>query len=395
MTAMNIADRMSYIPFSGIRKVFEKASRRENLGEKIFHLEIGRPDFDTPLTIKEMGKAALDDGKVHYTTNYGVPELRETIAIKLERDNNLVFNPATEIIVTVGTSEALFMAMMALLNPKDEVLIPDPCWPHYFYCARMAGAVPISVSLKQENLFIPDIDDFKSHLTSRTRMIIVNTPHNPTGAVYPAIVLKEIAQFAAENNLFVLSDEIYEKMLYDDSEHVSIGSLPEMKERTITLNGLSKIYSMTGWRIGYVAANKDLIEALVRIHQYTTICATTFAQWGAAVALSGPQGEAEKMVREFDRRRKLVFSKLNEIPGVQTVKPKGAFYFFPSIKNTGRSAEEIANYLLEEVGVVVVPGSVFGEFGRDFLRLSYACSYEDLDGALARMKSAFNKLGMQ
>ena len=392
---MNIADRMNDIPFSGIRKVFEKASRRENLGEKIFHLEIGRPDFDTPPTIKEMAKAALDDGKVHYTTNFGVSELRENIAQKLEGDNGLFFNPAAEIIVTVGTSEALFMAMMALLNPKDEVLIPDPCWPHYFYCARMAGAVPISVPLRQKNFFIPQIDDLKSHLTSRTRMIIVNTPHNPTGAVYPGSVLTQIAQFAADNNLFVLSDEIYEKMLYDGSEHVSIGSLPDMKKRTITLNGFSKIYSMTGWRIGYVAANKELIDAMVRIHQYTTICAATFAQWGAAAALSGPQDEAEKMVGEFDRRRKFVFNKLNEIPGIQTVKPKGAFYFFPSIKNTGRSAEEISNYLLEEVGVVVVPGSVFGEFGGDFLRLSYACSYEDLDGALVRMKSAFNKLALQ
>lgn len=387
-----IADRMALIPFSGIRKVFEEASRHEARGEKIYHLEIGRPDFDTPEHIKEATRNALDDGKVHYSSNYGIFELREAIATKLHKDNNLFFDPATEIIVTTGASEAVSMTMMALLNPGDEILIPDPCWPNYSYSARMAGAIPIPVPLRPENLFIPDINDFKSHLSSKTRMLVVNTPHNPTGAVYPVNTLKEIARFAAENNLFVLSDEIYEKMLYDGSEHSSIGSFPNIKDQTITVNGFSKIYSMTGWRLGYVAAKKELIDALLRIHQFTTVCVNTFAQYGAVRALSGSQNATHGMVREFDRRRELVFNTLDKMPGIQIVKPKGAFYFFPSIRDLSISSEKLVNHLLDIAGIVVVPGGAFGTFGSDFIRISYATSYDDLEEAMQRLEFVFKKL---
>ena len=271
-----VADRMSSIPFSGIRKVFEEVTRREQRGEKIIHLEIGRPDFDTPRHIKEAAKRAIDEGKVHYSSNYGIPELRRAIAKKLKEDNGLSFDPSTEIIITVGANEAVFMAMMGLLNPGDEVLIPDPCWLHYFYCAQMAGAVPISVLLREENGFNPDINDFRSRITPKTRMIVVNTPNNPTGAVFSKSVLEGLAQLAREKDLFVLSDEIYEKMVYEGSRHCSIGSLPGMKQRTITINGFSKIYAMTGWRLGYTAAVEELTSALIRVHQFTTVCATTF-----------------------------------------------------------------------------------------------------------------------
>ncbi len=389
---MQLADRMKSIPFSGIRAVFEEVLRREKMGEKIIHLNIGEPDFDTPRHIKEAAKKALDEGKTHYSSNYGIPELREAIAQKLRQENGLSYNPATEIIVTVGGNEAVLITMMGLLNPGDEVLIPDPCWLNYFYCAQMAGAVPISVPAKEGYKFIPHIDDFRSRLTPRTRMIIINTPNNPTGAAYTAEALEELAQLAREKDLFVLSDEIYEKMVYDGTRHVSIGSFPGMKERTITVSGFSKNYSMTGWRLGFVATDREMISALVRIHQYATICATSFAQWGAVAALRGPQTEMNRMIEELDRRRTLVYTALQEMPGVSVVKPLGAFYIFPNIKETGKTPMELTQYLIEEAKIAVVPGTVFGEFGNEFIRISYANSYENLETAMERMKGALEKI---
>jgi aminotransferase len=389
---MKAAHRMESIPFSGIRKVFEEVNRRTAAGEDIIHLELGRPDFDTPVHIKEAAKRALDGGKVHYSSNYGFPELREAITRKLKQDNGLSHDPANEIIVTVGTNEAVFMAMMAFLDPGDEVLIPDPCWLHYFYCAQMAGAVPISVPVREEHEFNPQIDEFRSLITPKTRMIVINTPNNPTGAVYSLEALEELAQLARETELFVLSDEIYEKMVYEGNRHFSIGGFPGMRERTITVNGFSKIYAMTGWRLGYAAADHELIKAMIRIHQYTTVCATSFAQWGAIEALEGPQNEAEMMAREFDRRRKLVYAALQEMPGIEVVEPKGAFYIFPNIKALGKSAEELSWYLLDEAKIAVVPGTVLGEFGTDYIRISYANSYENLEKAMERMRAALKKI---
>jgi aminotransferase len=385
---MKVADRMNSIPFSGIRKVFEEVNRREKLGEKIIHLEIGRPDFDTPRHIKDAAKRAIDEGKVHYSSNYGIPELREAIARKLKEDNGLSYDPDSEIIVTVGANEAVLITMMGLLNPGDEVLIPDPCWLHYFYCAQLAGAVPISVPLREENGFNPDLRDVRSRLTSKTRMVVINTPNNPTGAVFSREVLEELAQLARERDLFVLSDEIYEKMVYEGSRHVSIGSLPGMRERTVTINGFSKIYAMDGWRLGYVAADKEWMSALIRIHQYTTVCTTTFAQWGAVEALNGSQAEAGKMVEEFDRRKNLVYGALKGMPGIGVVKPMGAFYIFPNIRALGRSPQELTEYLLDKAKIAAVPGTTLGEYGKDFIRISYANSYENLEIAMERMKKA-------
>ena len=385
---MKVADRMSSIPFSGIRKVFEEVNRREKLGEKIIHLEIGRPDFDTPRHIKDAAKRAIDEGKVHYSSNYGIPELREAIARKLREDNGLSYDPNCEIVVTVGANEAVLITMMGLLSPGDEVLIPDPCWLHYFYCAQLAGAVPISVPLREENGFNPDIRDVRSRLTSKTRMVVINTPNNPTGAVFSREVLEELAQLAREKDLFVLSDEIYEKMVYEGSRHVSIGSLPGMRERTVTINGFSKIYAMDGWRLGYVAADKEWMSALIRIHQYTTVCATTFAQWGAVEALNGSQAEARRMVEEFDRRRNLVYGALKGMPGIGVVKPMGAFYIFPNIRALNRSPQELTEYLLDKAKIAAVPGTTLGEYGKDFIRISYANSYENLEIAMERMKKA-------
>jgi aminotransferase len=388
---MKVANRMESIPFSGIRTIFEEVTRREKAGEKIIHLNIGRPDFDTPAHIKEAAKKALDEKKVHYSSNYGIPPLTQALADKLQQDNQMSYRPS-EIIVTVGGNEAVFMAMMGLLDAGDEVLIPDPCWLNYFYCVQMASGVPISVPAREEHQFTPHIDDFRSRITDKTKMIVINTPNNPTGAVYSAEFLSELAQLAVEKDLYVLSDEIYEKMVYDGHRHISFGSLPGMKERTVTVSGFSKNYSMTGWRLGFVAANPDAISAMVRVHQYVTICATSFAQWGAVAALTGPQDDVHHMVAEFDKRGALVSRALQEMPGIQVSKPAGAFYIFPSIKETGKSSQEMAEYLLDEAKIAVVPGHVFGDFGEGYIRLSYANSYENLEIALTSMNNALKKL---
>ena len=389
---MKIADRMESIPFSGIRKIFEEVIRRERAGEKIIHLNIGRPDFDTPKNIKEAAKKALDEGKVHYASNYGIPELRNAIAEKTERENDVSYDPGSEIVVTVGANEGVLLAMMALLNPGDEVLIPDPVWLHYFYCAQMAGAVPISVPTREEKEFVPSIEDFKILITPKTKMIVLTSPNNPTGGVASAEALDALSQFAKEKDLFVISDEIYESMVYDGNRHISIASLPGMKERTIIVNGFSKKYSMTGWRLGWIASNKDLVSAMIRIHQYTTVCVTTFAQYGAVEALTGPQDEINQMIAEFDRRRNLVYTELSNMPGVKTLKPNGAFYIFPNIKGTGKSSEALTQYLLEEAKIAVVPGSVFGRYGEGYIRISYANSYENLGIAMSNMRAALKNL---
>ncbi len=389
---MKVADRMETIPFSGIRKIFEEVIRREKTGEKIIHLNIGRPDFDTPKNIKEAAKKALDEGKVHYASNYGIPELRDAIAQKTEQENNIVYDPVGEIVVTVGANEGVLLAMMGLLNPGDEVLIPDPVWLHYFYCAQMAGAVPISVPTREENEFVPSIEDFKALLTEKTKMIVLTSPNNPTGAVASAEALDALARLAKEKDLFVISDEIYESMVYDGNRHISIAGLPGMKERTSIVNGFSKTYSMTGWRLGWICSDKALMSAMIRIHQYTTVCATTFAQYGAAEALTGPQDEINRMITEFDRRRGFVYDSLKEMPGIKVLRPKGAFYIFPNITGTGKTSEEITGYLLDEAKIAVVPGSVFGNYGEGYIRISYANSYENLEIAMSNMNDALRRL---
>jgi aspartate/methionine/tyrosine aminotransferase len=389
---MKVAERMAAIPFSGIRQVFEEVMRREQAGERIINLNIGRPDFDTPRHIKEAAKQALDEGKVHYASNYGISELRHALAHEMAREQRLSYDPATEMVITVGANEGILLAMMGLLNPGDEVLIPDPVWLHYFYCAQMAGAVPVSVPLREEQAFVPQVDDFRALITPRTKMLLVNSPHNPTGAVASAEALAALAQLAQEHDLFVLSDEIYAAMVYDAQRHVSIGSFQDMKARTVIVNGFSKKYSMTGWRLGWVAADEALMSAMIRIHQYTTVCATTFAQWGAYAAVTGPQDEVNSMIAEFDRRRLLVYDALRTMPGIRVTKPQGAFYVFPNITGTGKTAQELTQYLLDEAKIALVPGTVFGQYGAGYLRISYANSYDNLVTAMHDMRRALEKL---
>lgn len=367
------ADRMRNIPFSGIRRVFERAEKMKAEGRRIFPLHIGRPDFDTPTHIKEAARAALDDGRTAYTSNYGIPALREAIARKLARDNNIRIDPDRQVIVTVGANEAVLMIMLGLLNPGDEVLVPDPSWLHYRYCATLAGAKVVPLPLVASNHYLPDPDDAARLVGPRTRMLIVNSPHNPTGMVLPEYLMKQLAELAERHNLILVSDEIYEKIIYGGSRHISPGAWDWVAHRTVTVNGFSKAYAMTGWRLGYVVASPEITDILVRVHQYTTVCATSFAQEAAVSALNGPQTCVEDMVADFNLRRQVLLEALAELPTVQLATPNGGFYAFPRIAETKMSSLAFAEALLEETGVAVVPGLDFGEFGEGHVRLSYAC----------------------
>jgi aspartate/methionine/tyrosine aminotransferase len=382
---MQIAERMKSIPFTPIRKIFEEAARREAAGETIIHLELGRPDFDTPAHIKAAAIKALEEGKVHYSSNYGIPELRAAIVDKFKRDNNLDYDPATEIIVTVGATEAIFMTMMALLDAGDEALIPMPAFPAYTRCVYMAGAVPVPVPAKEANDFTPSVQDLRSQITSRTRLLVVNTPNNPTGAVYSAETLEQMAALAVEKDLIVLADEIYEKNIYDGYRHYSMAVYPGMKERTITVNGFSKAYSMTGWRLGYLASSPELIAALIRIKQYATVCAGTFSQWGAVAALNGPQDSVADMGAEFDRRRRMVLDRLATMPGISFARPQGAFYIFINTTQVGKPPQQIAAELLEKAKIALVP------WGDEHIRISYANSYQNLSKAMDALEQVLSE----
>ena len=303
------ADRMQVIPFSGVRAMYERATELERQGSEVIHLELGRPDFVTPQHIRVACSQALENGHVHYTSNYGIPQLREAIAGKLAHDNGLCVDPEREVIVTVGVSEGIVLAMMALLNPSDEVLIPEPIFPPYVIAAHMAGAVPVAVPVSAANDYKPSLLDLHARVGPRTRMLVLTTPGNPTGGVLSRQDLADLAAFAIDRDLLVLADEVYEKLVYDDCRHVSIASLPGMRSRTITLNGFSKTYAMTGWRLGYVVAVPEIIHALVRVHQYSVVCANAFSQWGAVAALEGPQHQLEAMVEELDCRRRFVIGR--------------------------------------------------------------------------------------
>ncbi|HEY6102871.1 MAG TPA: pyridoxal phosphate-dependent aminotransferase [bacterium] len=388
MTERTGSARMAAFAGSGIRRVFEAAGALEGAGVAIAHLEIGRPDFDTPTHIKAAAIDALQSGRVHYTSNAGIPELRSAIADKLARDNGLRVDPDGGIIVTVGAKESVFMCLYGLLDPGDEIIVPTPMWPDYLDTSKVVGAQPVEVPLQPGRGYQLDAGDLEGAITPRTKAIVVHSPHNPTGAVCDESTLREVAELAVRSDLLVIADEIYEHLIYDEARHVSIASLPGMFERTVTINGFSKAYSMTGWRLGYVAGPPALISPLLKVHQCTTTCATSFAQWGAVAAYRGDQTCVTEMVREFDRRRRLVIEALRGMPGVELVAPRGAFYAFPDVRRLGRSDLDVAEYLLREAHVATVPGSTFGETGAGHLRISYAAGYDILAGGLERMGRA-------
>ena len=385
------AERMNSLPFSGIRKMMEKATKMQQAGERVIHLEIGRPDFDTPERIKRAADESLAQGHVFYTSNYGTPELRSTIADKMLEKNQVRYDPS-EVLVTVGVGEGTFAGMAAFLNPGDEVLVPNPVWLNYIHVPESLGAVPSTYSLKEENDYQVDFAELESKITSRTKMLVIVDPSNPTGGVFSRETLERLAETARKHDLLVLSDEIYERLVYDGVEHVSIASLPGMKERTITLGGMSKAYSMTGWRLGYLCAPREIVQACVRIHQYTVTCAPSFVQDASVVALRECDEDVEAMRREYQRRKDYVVKAINAIDGLSCNNPKGAFYVFVNVKSLGRSSAEVAEYMLDHAKVALVPGSAFGSEGEGYLRLSYAAAYEELVEACERIKKAVQEL---
>lgn len=387
----NPASRMEALPFSEIRVMMERATKMQKNGEDVIHMEIGRPDFDTPQVIKDAANTALANGNVFYTSNYGTPELRQAIADKLKRDNGIDYK-AEEILVTIGVGEGTYAAVAAFTEPGDEILVPDPVWLNYIHVPHFFGAVPVSYKLREENDYQIDLNEIEGLITPKTRMLVINTPGNPTGVVQSRETLEKLADIAKKHDLIVVSDEIYEKLVYGEAKHISIASLPGMKERTITLNGFSKCYSMTGWRLGYAAAPAEFIKAMVRVHAYINTCAPSFVQEAGITALEKAEPDVQEMVKEYQRRRDYIVSAINSIDGLSCRTPGGAFYIFVNIKALGKTSAEMADYLLDHAKIAAVPGSAFGPQGEGYIRLSYACSYERIVEAMERLKKAVAEL---
>jgi len=388
---MRLADRMISI---GTESAFEAAARARALeatGRSVIHLEIGEPDFDTPANVREAAKRALDTGKTHYPPFAGIPELRSAIATDTAARRGFAPDPAN-VFVTVGGKGVMYYAILALVNAGDEVIVPDPGYPIYESVTRFVGGVPVAIPIRQENQFRLDPDELASLVTDRTRLIVINSPANPTGGVLTRGDLERIAEIALRHDLAVLSDEIYSRILYDGEEHTSIAALPGMIERTIVLDGFSKTYAMTGWRLGYGIVPADLAPGFGRLLINSVSGATTFAQWGAVEALRGPQDDVGAMVAEFRARRDLVVDGLNAIPGLRCLRPAGAFYAFPEVAGTGLTGAELAERLLAEVGVSVLAGTAFGTVGTNHVRLSYANSRENLAEALRRIRAVVEPL---
>jgi len=382
-----LSNRVTNLKPSGIRKFFDIAATMKD----VISLGIGEPDFTTPKPILDAGIRSLQAGETHYTSNSGKMELRQGIADNLERLYGVKYDAVNEVIATVGVSEALYLTFVALLDPGDEVIIPTPCFVSYQAEVYLAGGVPVEIPCKMENNFQVDPDEIRAAITPRTKVIFIGYPSNPTGAVAEREVLMEIARIAIEHDLMVVSDEIYDRLVYN-FKHVCFPSLgEEIKQRTVLLGGFSKSHAMTGWRIGFAAAPKDIIQGLVRIHQYTIMSAPTTAQDAAIEALKA-DNYVDDMVAEYDRRRKLIVGGLNKL-GLATFEPRGAFYAFPNIKASGMDSETFAEKLLHEEHVAVVPGDAFGAGGSGFVRCSYATAYEKIEEALRRMEKFMQRHG--
>jgi len=382
-----LSRRVDAMPFSGIRKFFDVAQQYKD----IISLGVGEPDFPTPEPIKDAAIRAIESDLTSYTSNYGLLELREKIAEKLKNKNRITADPKSEILVTVGVSEALDLAVRAVVNPGDEVLVPDPGYVSYKANVWFAYGEPVAIRSYEADGFRITAEEIEKRITKKTKAIIVSSPANPTGSVLRKKDLEEIADLCIEHDLVALSDEIYEVLIYDDEKHVSIGSLNGMEDRTITLNGFSKSCAYTGWRLGYAAGKPDYIEAMMKIHQYTILCAPSISQYAVLESFRHEE-YVRDMVKEYDRRRRLLVKGLNELPNISCIMPKGAFYAFPNITETGLSSEEFANRLLKEAKVAAVPGDSFGECGEGYIRCAYCVSREDINEALQRTGGFIKKL---
>lgn len=371
---------------SGIRKFFDIVSEMKDA----ISLGVGEPDFDTPWHIRDEGIYALEKGKTFYTSNAGLKELREEICNYQKRHQNIDYNPLNEVIVTVGGSEAIDIGLRAIINTGDEVIIPQPSYVSYEPCAILAGAKPVTIALKAENEFRLTPEELEAAITDKTKVLILPYPNNPTGAVMGREDLERIADIIIKNDIYVMSDEIYGALTYNE-EHVSIASLEGMKERTILIDGFSKAFAMTGWRLGYACGPEHIIKQMTKIHQFAIMCAPTTSQYAAVEALKNGEDDVKAMRQEYNQRRRYLMNAFKEM-GLECFEPFGAFYVFPCIKEFGMTSEEFATRFLEEERVAAVPGSAFGDSGEGFLRISYAYSLDNLKIAMERLKNFVEKL---
>lgn len=387
---MKIAERMSRLGTETAFSVLAEAQALEAKGMDVVHLEIGEPDFDTPQNIRNAAKNALDSGQTHYCSSQGIVPMRNIIAEELGKTRNVDIDPA-RVVVTPGAKPILFFSILALLEEGDEAICPNPSYPIYESVINFTGAKSVPIRLREELDFRFDIDELNSKITKRTRLIVLNSPHNPTGGVLEKDDVLAIAEIVKDREITVLSDEVYEYIVYDH-EPFSIASLPGMLEKTILLSGFSKTYAMTGWRLGYAALPPNLVEPVVRLIVNSVSCTTPFTQYAGIEALAGPRDSVPKMVNEFKKRRDLIVSGLNRIPGISCVLPKGAFYVFPNVKEVGIDCNELADILLNQAGVACLPGTHFGQYGDGYLRFSYATSQENISKALARVEKVADEL---
>jgi len=382
------SERVQRLPPSKFAEI-----RRLMMGRTdVIRLELGEPDFDTPQHIKEAAIQAINEGFTHYTPTEGLRELREAVARKLKRENRIEADPETEILVTDGGFGAVFAAIQSLINPGDEVLVPDPAWPRYFQNVLLAGGTPKRMFLSEENGFVPDVDGIGKQVTKKTKLVVLNTPNNPTGAVVPKSVLEEIGDLAVERDLILILDEVYERIVYE-AEHFSLASHPELKNRIITVFSLSKTYAMTGWRIGYAVSHANIINAMKKVSTYANACRNSIAQKAAIAALDGPQDCVETMVKEYRRRRDLMVDRLKEMEAFSITKPKGAFYVYPRILLNVESPDFVKK-LLDRAKVSVMPGTTFSMKGEKYVRFSCANSMENISKAMdgvQRVVSQFMK----
>ena len=381
-----ISDKTASIQPSGIRKFFDIVSEMKDA----ISLGVGEPDFDTPWHIRDEGIYALERGRTFYTSNSGLKDHRQEISNYLKRIQNIEYNPENEILVTVGGSEAIDIGLRAVINPGDEVIIPQPSYVSYEPCAVLAGAKPVIINLKAENAFRLKPEELLAAITDKTKVLILPYPNNPTGAIMEQEDLEAIAKIIIEKDILVMSDEIYSALTYKET-HVSIASLPGMKERTILINGFSKAYAMTGWRLGYACAPKEIIQQMTKIHQFAIMCAPTTSQYAAIEALKNGDDDVETMRQAYNQRRRFLLHAFKEI-GLECFEPFGAFYVFPSIKEFNMTSEEFATRFLKEEKVAVVPGTAFGACGEGYLRISYAYSIENLKIAIERLKIFVERL---
>jgi len=381
-----IAKKITQVRPSGIRKFFDIASEMDD----VISLGVGEPDFDTPWRIREEGIFSLERGRTFYTSNAGLQELRDEICRYLDRKIHVSYDPKKETMVTVGGSEAIDVALRCMLDPGDEVLIPQPSYVSYVPCTIMADGVPVIVELKNENEFKLTVEDMEKKITDRTKILVMPFPNNPTGSIMTREDLEPVAEFVKEHDLYVLSDEIYSELSYK-GDHVSIASLPGMREKTIVINGFSKGFAMTGWRLGYCCGPEAILKQMIKLHQFAIMCAPTNSQYAAVEGLRGCEEEVEEMRKAYNQRRRFLMHEFARM-GLECFEPYGAFYVFPSIEEFQMSSDEFATRLLKEERVAVVPGSAFGECGEGFLRISYAYSLEDLKVALGRLGHFIQRL---